>query len=116
MIGPGYGTEINNGQVLTALHIAIRMEYPFTYADIEKDIAIIQTGHSNKYNLRFVSSVSDFLFTETVPQPGESGKPYIADGKIHGVIVGESGGYGIAAALDDVIIQIINRSEELKKK
>jgi len=108
MIGPGYGTEINNGEVLTVLHVAVKMNYPIVYADADKDIAIIVTDHKNNYKLRFISSAADFLFTETIPQPGESGKPYITDGKIYGVIIGESGGFGVAAALDDSIIHFLN--------
>jgi len=109
MIGPGYGMELNSGRVLTAMHVAMKMDYPIIYADMDKDIAIIETSHINKYTLQFASSSTDFLFTETVPQPGESGKPYIADGKVYGVIIGESGGHGLAAALDESVIRLLNK-------
>lgn len=109
MIGPGYGTELNGGRVLTALHVAMKLDFPIIHADTDKDIAVIETGHKNKYNLMFTSSASDFVFTEDVPQPGESGKPHIVDGRICGVIIGENGGYGIAATLDESIMRLLNK-------
>ena len=111
MVGPGYGMEINNGRVLTALHVALKMDFPVIYANTDKDIAVIETGHKNKYKLKFASSVSDFIFTDIVPQPGESGKPYIAGGAVRGVIIGESEGFGIAAALDETLIRFLTGSD-----
>ena len=107
MIGPGYGMEINNGKVVTALHVAMKMNYPIVYADESKDLVVIKTGHKNKYNLRFEYSERDFLFIETVPKPGESGKPYVVDGKVYGVIIGESGDYGIVTAFDNSIVHLL---------
>ena len=108
MIGPGYGVEINGGLALTALHVAAEMEYPVIYKNDKKDIAIIQTNHRNNYKLRFVESGDDFIFINSVPQPGESGKPYLTGNEIRGVIIGESGGHGVVAALDKTIVSILS--------
>jgi hypothetical protein len=108
MVGPGYGLEINGGRVLTALHIAEMMPFPIVYEDAGRDIAIITTNHTNMYNLIFAVSEDDFLFAKLAPKPGESGKPYLTDGKVYGVIIGESGGKGLVAALDESIVLILH--------
>lgn len=112
MVGPGYGLEINGGHVLTALHVAEKMDYPIIYQNPEKDMAIIFTGHINKYNINFISSKDNFIFTDTAPKLGESGMPYILDNQVCGVIIGESGGRGLAATFDESIIVILEGGYE----
>jgi len=108
--GSGYGLEINGGRVLTALHVAEKMDYPIVYQNPDKDIAIIVTNHTNQYNIRFISSKDDFILTGTVPRPGESGMPYTIDNKVYGVIIGESSGQGLVAALDESVIVILGQN------
>lgn len=107
MIGPGYGLEINGGRVLTALHVAEKIDYPIIYQNPAKDIAIIATAHTNQYRTRFTCSMDDYIFIGSVPKPGDSGMPYTIDNKVYGVIIGESGGQGLVATLDESIIEII---------
>lgn len=107
MVGPGYGLEINGGRVLTALHVAEIMDYPILYQNTGKDIAIIATNHGNKYSLKLAASKEEFIFTDIVPIKGESGTPYMIGNKVYGVIIGESGGRGLVAALDETIIAIL---------
>jgi len=109
MVGPGYGLEINNGRALTALHVAEKLCFPIVYEDVEKDLAIIETNHANKYKLRFISHGDDFLFIDTVPKPGESGMPYVTDNEVNGVIIGESRGRGVVSALDEIIISVLTQ-------
>lgn len=107
----GFGVEFENGKILTAFHL-IKDNDKIIYSDIEKDIAVVQLFESNKNiskSLVVKNNCNSFLYIDWLINKGDSGKPYIKNGKLAGIFIGRKGNKAVVSTLsDDVIKEILN--------
>jgi len=112
----GNGVLFENGKLLTALHL-VNDKDTLLFFDKEKDIAIVDLSNNTemsdkKFLKNFDKGVvktdkTAFLYIEWLIDKGDSGKPYIKDGKLLGIFIGRKGDKAIVSVISNEVLNCL---------
>lgn len=105
----GFAIKFNNGKAITALHL-VKNNDKLVYLDKNKDIAVIELDYKdNSINLNKILINDDvpIILINKLVQNGDSGKVYIVNGKLMGIIIGRQGEKAVVSTISSEVVEAL---------